>query len=380
MRPIEAVLKLAPKCRPEYRAAFEAGDALFAAHGIVTPLRLAHFLAQVLHETGGLSIARESGNYRAERILEVFGEGRHSAKVTPAEARKLAGDGPALFDRVYGVGNPRKAKELGNTQLGDGWKYRGHGLMQTTGRANYRRMGEKCGVGFESDPELVLSAEHALKPALAEWTEGKLNAAADADDILKITKRINGGTNGLADRKTWLAKAKAIIDRVDLAPDAPVAVPVPAPRPDDAPKPENKDGAVVATTLTLGGIVAIVWKFFVDYALYIGVGIAALIILILIIFRIAKGRWPWTGRQSQVSSVSSPQLSASSLDQLSARLAQLSAGSPAAPLPEPSVSKPRRKPSARRSPKTRTRSKNSASSKRPKQRKSQPKRKSKSNG
>lgn len=215
MRPIDVAKHFCPHAKASYLSAFENGDGLFSKHGITTPLRLAHFCAQVFHETGALRVERESGNYSAARIVEIFGVGKHSAKVTVSQARKLAGDGPALFERVYGLGNPRK-HDLGNTQPGDGWRYRGGGIMQTTGRDNYRRMGKKCGVDFEANPKLVLSAEHALKPALQEWSDGNLNAAADADDIRKITKRINGGYNGLADRRAWLAKLKKHITSVEL--------------------------------------------------------------------------------------------------------------------------------------------------------------------
>lgn len=224
-RPIDVVRKVCPKGRASYLAAFENGDVLFRQHGITTPLRLAHFLAQCLHETGGLTIEWESGNYSASRLLEIFGVGHHSAAVTASEAQRLAHDGPAIFERVYGLGNPRKARELGNTHPGDGYRYRGGGIMQTTGRANYKRMGEKCGIDFEANPELVLSADHALKPALAEWTEGHLNDAADRDDIRAITKRINGGFNGLVDRQAWLARLRPLIHSVDLTGAAPAAPP-----------------------------------------------------------------------------------------------------------------------------------------------------------
>lgn len=216
MRPIDLVRRVAPHAKPSYLAAFESGDGLFRQNDITTPLRLAHFLAQCLHETGGLTIEWESGNYSAQRLLEIFGVGHHSAAVTEDEAQALAHNGPAIFERVYGLGNPRKAAELGNTDPGDGYKYRGGGMLQTTGRANYRRMGEKCGVDFEGHPELVLSAEHALKPALAEWSEGQLNDAADRDDIRFITRKINGGYNGLDERIAWFHKIYPMIDSVDL--------------------------------------------------------------------------------------------------------------------------------------------------------------------
>src|SRR6266581_662842 len=182
MRAIDVVRRVALRARPAYLEAFEHGDGLLGRHGITTPLRLAHFLAQILHETGGLAI----------------------------------------------------------TQAGDGFRYRGGGIMQTTGRANYRRMGQKCGVDLEANPELVCSAAHALKPALAEWSEGNLNAAADRDDIHTITRRINGGYNGLADRQAWYRRVRPLIDTVDLEPkELPAPVPAPAPQPAPPAKPRT---------------------------------------------------------------------------------------------------------------------------------------------
>ncbi|MBV8747351.1 MAG: peptidoglycan-binding protein, partial [Xanthobacteraceae bacterium] len=223
-RAIDVVRKVAPGAIKNYGLAFEQGDSLLKQCGLTTPLRLAHFLAQVLHETGMLTIEWESGNYSAERLLEIFGVGHHSAAITPAEAFQLARRPEAIFERVYGLGNPSKAKELGNINPGDGFKYRGGGILQTTGRANYRRMGQKCGVDFEAQPELVISAEHALKPALAEWNENNLNAAADRDDIVTVTRRINGGLNGLNERAGWLAKLKPLIQSVEFADASPNVV------------------------------------------------------------------------------------------------------------------------------------------------------------
>ncbi len=246
MRPIEVIRKVCPAARPSYLAAVEAGDALFRAHGIITPLRLAHFLAQVCHETGGLTIERESGAYSAQRLKEVFGPQKSSAALTDAECRDLAYKPQAIFERVYGLGNPKKAKDLGNTQPGDGYRYRGNGLLQTTGRGNHRRMGEKCGLDFEAHPELVLSAEHALKPALAEWSGGNLNVAADRSDIVAITKKINGGLNGLDSRKVWFGRIRPLIDAVSLK-DAPE----PAPPPPNIPKPEPAPPAPAKSWLAL---------------------------------------------------------------------------------------------------------------------------------
>lgn len=226
LRAIDVVRRLAPRARPAYVRAFEEGDALLVEYGVTTPLRLAHFLAQIFHESDGLSLERESGAYSAGRLVEVFGRGHHSAGITPGEAERLAGDGPAIFERVYGLGNPKMARELGNTQPGDGFCYRGNGLMQTTGRENHRRMGQKCGLGdlFERDPSAVTAAAHALKPALAEWRESRCNALADAGDIERISKAINLGNpnsgatpNGLKDRKAWFGKIYPLLKKEGVA-------------------------------------------------------------------------------------------------------------------------------------------------------------------
>jgi uncharacterized protein (TIGR02594 family) len=222
-RAVDIVRKLAPKAKKNYVEAFDKGDALLQQHEMTTPDRLAHFLAQVLHETGGLSLEWESLNYSAQRLCEVFGEGVHSACITIQEAQRLAGNQDAIGERVYGLGNPRKAQELGNTHPGDGFRYRGGGLMQTTGRANYRSMGALCGVNFEGAPELIVAPEHALKPALCEWSAAKLNSFADSNDILAISRAINIGNprskakpNGLQDRVEWFAKVRPLIDRVEF--------------------------------------------------------------------------------------------------------------------------------------------------------------------
>jgi putative chitinase len=206
MTAVQAVARLAPRANDAYVQGIAAGDPLFARHEITTPMRMAHFLAQALHETGGFRILRENMRYSEQRLLEIFGVNRHTAAITPAEAARLAGRPEEIAERVYGLGNPRKARELGNTQPGDGFRYRGNGVLQTTGRGNHRRVGEASGIDLEGNPELATTSEHALKPALQEWTEGRLNDAADRNDIGAITRRINGGLNGLADRERWLNK------------------------------------------------------------------------------------------------------------------------------------------------------------------------------
>lgn len=219
-RPVEAVQRIAPRARENYLEALRRGDALFEEHGITTALRMAHFLAQALHETGGFRVERESMRYSAKRLVEIFGVNRHSAAVTREEAAELAGNEEAIAERVYGLGNPRKARELGNSEPGDGFRYRGNGVMQTTGRLNHRLTGLAADVDFEADPDLVTDPDHALKPALDEWTRGNLNILADRNDVRGITRRINGGFNGLADRQRWYEKLWDEL-RADDDPEAP---------------------------------------------------------------------------------------------------------------------------------------------------------------
>lgn len=204
---LDAVKRVAPRASQNYLLALQDGAVLFEKHGLTTALRLAHFLAQALHETGGFTVLRENMNYSsAARLFEIFGVNRHSAALTRDEAQRLAGHPEDIAERVYGLGNPRKARELGNLQPGDGFRYRGNGVLQTTGRLNHRRLGQACGVDFENQPELVTAPQHALKPALQEWSEGGLNALADRNDLRAITRRINGGFNGLEDRQLWFDK------------------------------------------------------------------------------------------------------------------------------------------------------------------------------
>jgi predicted chitinase len=193
---------------------------LFATFDITTKLRLAHVLAQWCHECAGFTLIWESGAYSAKRIVQIFGVGRHSAKVTAAEASRLAYNGPALFDRVYGLGNPKKAKELGNRQKGDGWRYRGCGIVQLTGRAAHEQYAEEIGCAV-SDLEKPINAIHG---ALLEWKEKKCNVPADKDDIRAVTKKVNGGYNGLAEREMYLAKAKRLLSGLELVP-TPIVIP-----------------------------------------------------------------------------------------------------------------------------------------------------------
>lgn len=181
------------------------GPRLFEEFEITTPLRLAHLMATWAHESGGFTILWENLNYTTpERIVAIFGP-KHSAKVTLEEAQALVGQPEALAERVYGLGNPRKARELGNRAPGDGYKYRGFGIQQITGRADHERL-LKAGC----------SALSATRAALQEWREKGCNELADADDVLGVRKAINGGTNGLIEVGRLLKIAKRVFTDSDF--------------------------------------------------------------------------------------------------------------------------------------------------------------------
>lgn len=201
-----ALRQLAPRARDTYREAFARVDVLEAAGLFARPLRLAHFLAQVCHETGGLTILVENLNYRAARIIEMgtaSPPGSRWRSLVP-RATELAGNPRAMANAVYGG-------RMGNVDHGDGWRYIGRGLLQITGRDHYARVGRVLGIPLEAQPYLAISPDYALTIALETWRASGCDALADADDIVGVTRRINGGLIGLADRRAWLVKAKDAI-------------------------------------------------------------------------------------------------------------------------------------------------------------------------
>jgi putative chitinase len=191
----EAVIrKVCPGARADLVQAIVDGAGAIAAAGITTRLRAAHFLAQIATETGGLKAIEENLNYSAKRMMQVW----PSRFPTLASAQPYANKPQALANKVYGG-------RLGNTGPDDGWRYRGGGMLQTTGRENYRR------AGFEDDSDALRQPGPALAAALTFWTGNGLNALADRDDLTAVRKRINGGTNGLAEARAYLGKAKAAL-------------------------------------------------------------------------------------------------------------------------------------------------------------------------
>jgi len=178
--------------------------------GVNTPLRKAHFLAQIDHESNGFRAMRENLNYSVEALLRAFPK-----RISPDEARRHGrtatqpANQEAIANAIYG--GEWGAKNLGNTAPGDGWRFIGRGLIQITGRANYVEVAKVLGLGGRliGNPQLLESPELAAHSAGWYWKSRGLNAFADRDDVVEITRRINGGRNGLEHRKELLDKYKA---------------------------------------------------------------------------------------------------------------------------------------------------------------------------
>lgn len=169
---------------------------------LTNDFRLAHFLAQLAHESRGFSSVEENLRYRAPRIVQVW----PSRFASLAAAQPYAGSPEKLANRVY-------ASRMGNgpESSGDGWKFRGRGLIMTTGREAYEKLSQRMGVDFVANPDLLKEFPYAALSAADFWKTKSLNQFADNDDVVMITRRINGGTIGLEDRKKYLARAKKAV-------------------------------------------------------------------------------------------------------------------------------------------------------------------------
>ena len=193
----------APKALPNTLGAIEAAA---AKHGLTDPLVLAHWLGQMHVESAGFSVLAENLNYSVEGLMKTFGRHRISAADCAkfGRSKTQAANQNAIANIVYG-GEWGK-KNLGNTEPGDGWRYRGSGLKQITGRANFRE------AGYEANPEALRTDIYAGAEAGANFfVKHGCIPAAEADDVKRVTKIINGGENGLADRILATANAKKVV-------------------------------------------------------------------------------------------------------------------------------------------------------------------------
>ena len=186
----EQLKEMIPK-NPYVDQWFEAIYEILPEYEITTPQRVAAFLAQCAHESGGFVFLKENLNYKAASLRRVF------PKYFPddAIAAQYAGKGEMIANRVY-------ANRMGNGDeaSGDGWRYCGRGLIQLTGKNNYTFFAGSLDIPVEEASEYLQTFEGAVQSACFFWEQNKLNQWADAGDILTLTKRINGGTIGLEDR------------------------------------------------------------------------------------------------------------------------------------------------------------------------------------
>lgn len=172
------------------------------AGGITDQKSKAMFMANVDHETGGFTKSEENLDYSAKRLQEVFPK----YYSTPEAARADAGNPEAIANKVYG-------NRMGNTDAGDGFKYRARGDIQLTGKAQYAEMGKKLGIDLVNNPDLAMDPKYSPQIAVQKWKSSGADRAAMAGDQVRARKLTNGGTNGLDDVTNkydgYLAQAKA---------------------------------------------------------------------------------------------------------------------------------------------------------------------------
>lgn len=187
---------------------YEAMERILPDFDIDTPERVAGFVAQCAHESGDFKRLEENLNYSESALNSVFsryfGTGKRNAAEYARNPEKIA-------NYVYMDEFRSKAGALGNTEPGDGWKFRGRGLKQLTGRNNYEAFAKDIGITAEKAAEYLETKKGAIHSACWFWKKNNINRFADANDIVGMTKKINGGTIGLDDRTNRYNKAVAVM-------------------------------------------------------------------------------------------------------------------------------------------------------------------------
>jgi putative chitinase len=166
-----------------------------------TPNRLAAFLAQCGHESGGFKYMEENLNYKAESLVRTW-----PSHFNEENANEYAHNPEKIANRSY-------ANRMGNgdEESGDGWKYRGRGFLQLTGKANYGHVSSDMGFDFVSEPDAIATPEGAAITAAWFWKKHNLNHYVDNNDFVQMTKIINGGTLGLEDRVARFNHAMSVL-------------------------------------------------------------------------------------------------------------------------------------------------------------------------
>jgi putative chitinase len=180
---------------------------LLPKYGITTERRVAHFLSQCAHESRGFTALEENLNYSAKALRSVFG--RYFGDAPKADADEYARNPEMIANRVY---NDKYRKyKMGNTEEGDGYRFRGRGLKQLTGRENYTNFGKSVDMTAEEAAEYVATPAGAIESACWFWNHRNLNDIADTDDVKRMTKIINGGSIGLEDRQKRYTHALKVL-------------------------------------------------------------------------------------------------------------------------------------------------------------------------
>ncbi|AJD63599.1 TPA: glycoside hydrolase family 19 protein [Pseudomonas aeruginosa] len=201
------LLYILPRCRPVVGVFLPALNRAMLQFDIQGGARQAAFLAQVGHESGQLTRLVENLNYSARGLAATWPIRYLGADGQPnALAQRLARNPRAIANNAYASRNGN-----GDEASGDGWRYRGRGLLQITGRANYRAAGAGLGQPLEQEPELLEQPEFAALSAAWWWASHGLNELADRGEFAAITRRINGGLNGQSERLELWERAKAVL-------------------------------------------------------------------------------------------------------------------------------------------------------------------------
>lgn len=172
----------------------------FDKYDINTPKRQAAFIGQCAHESNNFKTLEENLNYSVEGLMRTW----PSRFPEDTIAKQFARNPQKIANKVY-------AGRMGNSQEGDGWAFRGRGLIQLTGHDNYAAFAKASGLDCVRNPDLILEPDNACLSAGWFWNRKGLNSLADIGDIVTITKRINGGTIGLDDRNTKVNKALSLL-------------------------------------------------------------------------------------------------------------------------------------------------------------------------
>jgi len=186
---------------------YDALCELLPKYGITTERRVAHFLSQCAHESGGFKRLEENLNYSAKALRAVFG--RYFGDSPKRDADEYHRQPEMIANYVY-MDEYRKYK-MGNVNEGDGWLFRGRGLKQLTGRHNYTKFGESIDMSAEQAAEYVATPAGAIESACWFWDTNNLNDIADTDNVVKMTKKINGGNIGLEDRQKRYSHAMEVL-------------------------------------------------------------------------------------------------------------------------------------------------------------------------